>query len=236
MGLAMGMFASPNTASIMNSVPPEHRGSAAGMRSTLQNSGSTIGLSLLFTITLVALSSSLPQSVNAALLSAGAPQLASVFDRIPPTTALFAAFLGYNPMQTILSQLPPSITGSISNQARTVLTGTTWFPQAIAPAFMSSLTVAFYFNAVLAVLAAAASALRGKKYVYGLEGELEAIAVRVPTSRSGSARTVRNGPSRSAMIRTSANEATAPSDSNESADSEPERVEASTATKGPEER
>ena len=69
MGLAMGMFASPNTASIMNSVPPEDRGSAAGMRSTLQNSGSTIGLSLLFTITLIALSSSLPHSVNAALLS-----------------------------------------------------------------------------------------------------------------------------------------------------------------------
>jgi len=236
MGLAMGMFASPNTASIMNSVPPDHRGSAAGMRSTLQNSGSTIGLSLLFTITLIALSSSLPQSVNAALLSAGAPQLAPVFDRIPPTTALFAAFLGYNPIQTILSQLPPSITGSISNQARTVLTGTTWFPQAIAPAFMSSLTVAFYFNAVLAVLAAAASALRGKKYVYGLEGEMEAIAVRLPASRSGSARAVRNDPSHSAMIRTSANEATAPSDGNESANSEPERVETSAATKSPEEQ
>ena len=69
MGLAMGMFAAPNTASIMNSVPPEHRGAAAGMRSTLQNSGSTIGLSLLFTITLIALSTNLPHSVNAALLA-----------------------------------------------------------------------------------------------------------------------------------------------------------------------
>lgn len=236
MGLAMGMFASPNTASIMNSVPPEHRGSAAGMRSTLQNSGSTIGLSLLFTITLIALSSSLPHSVNAALLSAGAPQLASVFDQIPPTTALFAAFLGYNPVQTILGQLPSSVTGSISSHTRTVLTGMTWFPQAIAPAFMSSLTVAFYFNAGLALLAAAASALRGKKYVYEREGEMEIIPARVPTSKSGLPRGVHNDPSPSTMIRIAGNEGTASSDDNESANSTPESVEGSAATKGPEER
>jgi EmrB/QacA subfamily drug resistance transporter len=185
MGLAMGMFASPNTASIMNSVPPEHRGSAAGMRSTLQNSGSTIGLSLLFTITLIALSNSLPHSFNAALASAGAPQLASVLDQIPPTTALFAAFLGYNPMQTILNQLPANITGSVTNQARMVLIGMNWFPHAIAPAFMSSLNVAFYFNAGLALLAAAASALRGKRYVYGREEEMRSISIRTPRSETG---------------------------------------------------
>jgi EmrB/QacA subfamily drug resistance transporter len=235
MGLAMGMFASPNTASIMNSVPPEHRGSAAGMRSTLQNSGSTIGLSLLFTITLIALSVSLPHSVNVALLSAGAPQLAPVLDGIPPTTALFAAFLGYNPMQTILSLLPSSLTGSISSQARTILTGTTWFPQTIAPAFMSSLTVAFYFNAALALLAAAASALRGKKYVYSLEEEIEIISVPVPASRTGSSGAVPSNPSPSTMVRIAGNESTASSDGDKSANSRPESAEASASTRNPEE-
>ena len=109
-------------------------------------------------------------------------------------------------MQTILGQLPSSLTGSISSQTRTVLTGITWFPQAIAPAFMSSLTVAFYFNAGLALLAAATSALRGKKYVYGLEGEREIISARVPTSKSELAKGVDNDPSPSTMIRIVGNE------------------------------
>ena len=218
MGLAMGMFASPNTASIMNSVPPERRGSAAGMRSTLQNSGATIGLSLLFTITLVALSGSLPHSVNAALVSAGAPQLTSVFDQIPPTTALFAAFLGYNPMQTVLSQLPSSMTGSLSSQTRTVLTGMTWFPHAIAPAFMSSLNVAFYFNVGLALLAAAASALRGKKYVYAPEEEMETISVRTPASERERANEVYNDPSPGNKVPVATNKGTISTDSKKSAD------------------
>jgi hypothetical protein len=103
---------------------------------------------------------------------------------------------------------------------------------------MSSLTVAFYFNAVLALLAAAASALRGKKYVYGLEEQMETISVRVPASRSGSAGAggLRNDPSPSSVTRLAANEGTASSDGNESANSKPESVGASAATNGPKER
>lgn len=170
MGMAMGMFSSPNTASIMNSVPPEERGAASGMRSTLQNTGTTVGLGVLFSIVLLILSSNLPASLASAAASAGAPQLnASVFSQIPPTSAVFAAFLGYNPMQTILSQLPKNLTGPLSSQSISVLTGKTWFPQALAPAFMSSLRIAFYVNAALALVSAVASLLRGKRYVYTSE-------------------------------------------------------------------
>jgi EmrB/QacA subfamily drug resistance transporter len=231
MGLAMGMFASPNTASIMNSVTPEHRGSAAGMRSTLQNSGSTIGLSLLFTITLIALSNSLPHSLNTALASAGAPQLASVLDQIPPTTALFAAFLGYNPMQTILSELPSNITGSLTSQSRTVLTGMTWFPHAIAPAFMSSLNVAFYFNAGLALLAAAASALRGKRYVYDREKEIQSISIRTHRSKSGRVKSAYHHPPPSSTPRIDTNKRTTVTDGNKSAKPRSESFVASTSRK-----
>jgi hypothetical protein len=38
-GIGSGLFASPNTAAIMSSVPAQHRGAASGMRSTFQNSG-----------------------------------------------------------------------------------------------------------------------------------------------------------------------------------------------------
>jgi MFS family permease len=185
MGIGMGMFASPNTASVMNSVPPEHRGSASGMRSTLQNTGSVVGLSMLLTLVLLALSTDLPSSLAAAASQAGAPELSSALSQIPPTTAIFAAFLGYNPMGTVLSQLPPKLTNSLDPQAVAVLTGKVWFPTAIANAFMTSLGVALYFNVALAVVAAGASVLRGKKYVYGMEDEKLEIATPLTRTSKG---------------------------------------------------
>jgi MFS family permease len=177
LGLGLGMFASPNTASIMNSVPADDRGVASGMRSTLQNTGSTVGMTILFTIVLVALSDSLGHGLSTAAANAGAPQLGSLLGTIPPTTALFAAFLGYNPMRIMLRQLPRTVTSSLSAQSIAVLTNTTWFPTAIAPAFMSALDIAFYFNAGLAIIAAAASALRGKRFVYS---EQQRLSTKVP--------------------------------------------------------
>src|SRR5579875_2148777 len=44
MGLGNGLFAAPNTAAIMNSVPRQHRGAASGMRTTFQNTAQTASL------------------------------------------------------------------------------------------------------------------------------------------------------------------------------------------------
>ncbi len=174
MGIGMGMFSSPNIASIMNSVPPQNRGAAAGMRSTLMNTGTSIGTSILFTTVILTLSGSLPGYFASAAAAAGAPQLGTaVFEKIAPTSALFAAFLGYNPMQTILASLPPSLISGLSASTIATLTGTSWFPNAFAPAFMASLRVAIYLNAALAFVAACASVVRGKRYIYGLEPEAE---------------------------------------------------------------
>jgi MFS family permease len=181
LGLGLGMFASPNTASIMNSVPPEDRGVASGMRSTLQNTGSTVGMSILFTIVLVALAGSLGHGLSIAAATAGAPQLGPTLESIPPTTALFAAFLGYNPMGILLTHLPATATFHLSTQTISILTSKTWFPTAIAPSFMSALDIAFYFNAGLAILAAAASALRGKRFVY--DTQREALSIEIPTEK-----------------------------------------------------
>jgi MFS family permease len=98
-GVGMGTFASPNTASIMNSVPPEHRGASSGMRATFVNVGNTLGLTLIFTLVIIGLSSSLPSSLYAHLTSAGLPsRAATTIAGIPPVGALFAAYLGYDPM------------------------------------------------------------------------------------------------------------------------------------------
>jgi MFS family permease len=161
MGLGGGMFVSPNVASIMSSVPGKDRGVASGMRATLQNIGQTISLAIFFTIVLAALSTSLPGALSGAVESAGAPQLSSYFSNISPTGALFAAFLGYNPVGAILNALPPSVVGAIPSATVTTLTGNVFFPTAIAPAFMSALQDAFYIGAALSIIAAIASYLRG---------------------------------------------------------------------------
>lgn len=160
-GIGAGMFVSPNTASIMNSVPPQDRGVGSGMRATLQNVGQTMSLAIFFTIVLGALSSSLPGAISSALTSAGASQLIPAFKNVSPTSALFAAFLGYNPVGTILGALPSSITSTIPAATKALLTGNTFFPNAIAPAFMSALRLAFYIGAILSAIAAVTSAFRG---------------------------------------------------------------------------
>ncbi len=167
MGLGGGMFAAPNTASIMNSVPPEDRGAASGMRATLQNTGQTVSLAIFFTVIITGLSSSLPAALSNAMASAGVPQLANSFTSISPTSALFSAFLGYNPMQSILA-LPQlsSVVTQIPQLTLTFLEGQTFFPNAIAPAFLSALDVSFYIGAALSIAAAVASLLRGKRYMY----------------------------------------------------------------------
>ncbi len=195
MGIGGGMFAAPNIASIMNSVPPEHRGAASGMRATLQNSGQTVSLAIFFTVIITGLSNSLPSTLSNAMTSAGVPQLAQAFGSIPPTSALFAAFLGYNPVQSILS-LPQlaSVVSQIPQSTVTYLTGQTFFPNAIAPAFVSALDLSFYIGAALSAAAAVASLLRGKRYIHGAGERGQPVPVaEVLNLKVGSAPATANG-------------------------------------------
>ena len=167
MGVGGGIFASPNMASIMNSVPAECRGAASGMRATIQNSATIISQALFFTIIIVSLSGSLPGALSAAVTSAGAsPQLASIFSSTPASGALFGAFLGYNPIKTILQALPASLVSTIPNAAMANLTGLKFFPNAISAPFITALREAFIIGAVMCIVAAVCSALRGRKYVH----------------------------------------------------------------------
>lgn len=166
-GLAGGLFVAPNTASIMNSVPREHRGAASGMLATLQNTGQTVSLAIFFTVIVAGLSGTLQGSLSSALASAGVPQLASSFTSISPTSALFSAFLGYNPMVSILTQ--PQLASTVAQIPQATLSyleGESFFPHAIAPAFISALDLSFYIAAVLSVLGAVASFLRGRVYIH----------------------------------------------------------------------
>jgi MFS family permease len=165
MGVGNGMFAAPNTASIMNSVPPEERGVASGMRSTLQNTAQTASMGLFFTIVIVSLTSKFPAALATSLSSIGASSLLQAFSAIPPTGALFAAFLGYNPVTSILGSMPSAIVASIPQGTIDVLTGSTWFPSTLAQSLMASLRLSFLIGAALCAVAAVLSAMRGERYV-----------------------------------------------------------------------
>jgi len=167
LGIGMGMFAAPNTSAIMSSVPRESRGVSSGMRSTFQNTGMALSMALYFTILIIGLYKSLPPALNTSLVNAGVPaSVATQVSNMPPTAALFAAFLGYNPMGSLL---PQTVMTALPQATQDTLLSTSFFPQTIAPAVMSSLHTAFYISAVLSVIAAVVSAFRGKRYVHGDE-------------------------------------------------------------------
>jgi len=174
MGMGNGMFASPNSAAIMNSVPPAERGVASGMMSTLMNSGFVISMGMFFTIIVVGLTHAFPPVLAASLTSAGAAQLIPAMSAIPPTGALFAAFLGYNPVQMILAGLPATALVGIAPSTIAALTGVTWFPETLALAFMPSLMLTFLIGAALSVVSALLCWMRGGQYVHEIHGSSKA--------------------------------------------------------------
>jgi EmrB/QacA subfamily drug resistance transporter len=183
MGLGNGIFMSPNMASVMNSCPAEHRGAASGMRSTLQNCGQTISQAIFFSIIIISLNATLPTALSTAVANTGAtPQIAAAFSHTPAAGALFAAFLGYNPIGTLLQTMSPTIIAALPQHTVTILEGQTFFPNAIASPFMSALTTAFIIGAVLCVLAAVFSATRGKKNVYYETVSLEKPVAVIPAA------------------------------------------------------
>jgi len=179
MGCGSGMFASPNSSSIMNSVPPQDRGVASGMMSTLMNSANTASMAVFFTIVIVGIQSSFPGAITNSIASLGSTQLApleAALSSIPPTGALFSAFLGYNPMDAILGALPAPMLSSIPQNVLAVLQSHDWFPRTLADAFMPSLRISFIIGAILSGIAAVLSAMRGEKYVHEVHGVKDQVA------------------------------------------------------------
>ena len=159
-GIASGMFASPNSSSIMGSVPSSHRGVASGMRSTFQNSGTAISIGLFFSLMIAGLASTLSTSLTRGLQHQGVGHaVAAHVGSLPPVSSLFAAVLGINPLQHLLAD--NGGLGSLTSSARQTITGRRYFPQLISGPFHQGLIVVFAVAAGLALLAALASLMRG---------------------------------------------------------------------------
>jgi MFS family permease len=157
-GFGSGVFAAPNRAEMMNAVPANQRGAAAGMIATFMNTAFVLSIGIFFSLMVIGLSSKLPSSLSSGLIAQGIPAAAAhTISHLPPIGVLFAAFLGYNPMKQLLG---PLLTHLPSARAAYVA-GRQFFPQLITAPFKDGLGVAFAFAIAANVLAAIASALTG---------------------------------------------------------------------------
>jgi MFS family permease len=161
-GIGMGLFAAPNNAAVMNSLPPSQRGAGAGMLATFQNSASVLSIGVFFTLMIVGLASGLPSTLDHGLIAHGvAPADAASVSHLPPVATLFASFLGYNPMQTLLG---PHVLNSLPPGQEQVVTGRGFFPHLITGPFHTALVYAFVFAIAACLVAAVACVLRGGVY------------------------------------------------------------------------
>jgi MFS family permease len=159
MGAGMGFFSAPNTSQIMGAVPPEQRGSAAGMRAMVLNAGMTASTAIFFTIVIASLSQNLGPALEAGAGQAGLPApLAHAVASLPPGGAIFAAMLGYDPISHLIpaaqfAALPPAIAARVSDPH--------FFAGLLAQPFVTGIRVALLACVAMCVIAGATSALRG---------------------------------------------------------------------------
>jgi MFS family permease len=161
-GIGMGLFSAPNSAGVMNSLPSHQRGAGAGMLATFMNSAMVLSIGVFFSLMIVGLASGLPSTLQSGLLAHGVPAAdAARISHLPPVATLFASFLGYNPIATLLG---PHVLGQLPAAQAHTLTGRSFFPHLISSPFHTALVYAFAFAIGACLVAAVASLLRGGKY------------------------------------------------------------------------
>jgi hypothetical protein len=140
----------------MGAVDPAQRGSAAGIRATGLNCGQTLAISLFFSLLTAGLATRLPHALSSGLAGAGVPATqAATVARLPPVAMLFATFLGYNPLQSLLGSALHSMPAAT---AKTV-TSTAFFPHVISGPFHDGLRLTFGVAAAMMLLATVACIL-----------------------------------------------------------------------------
>jgi MFS family permease len=178
-GVGNGLFASPNRAAIMNSLPPWRRGIGSGIASTFQNSGQVLSIGIYFSLMVIGLSAKLPHALYSGLLAHGvSPADAARVAHLSPVSTLFASLLGANPIASLVG---PHALHALTHAQVATLTGRDFFPRLISPAFAGALSTAFWFSFAAYTIAAAASALRGGTYRWSATAaDGEEPAVRTP--------------------------------------------------------
>jgi MFS family permease len=169
-GIGGGMFSAPNSTAIMNSVPADQRGGAAGVQATFLNSGIVLSIGIFFSLMIVGLANTLPAAMFRGLTANGVSAAqAHTIAAEPPVGSLFASFLGYNPLQSLLGSQAQA---GVSAAQWQTLTGKQFFPNLIASPFHHGLVIVFAVAIVMSIICAVFSLLRGKRYVHNDDVEV----------------------------------------------------------------
>jgi MFS family permease len=184
-GIGNGMFASPNRANVMNSLPPWRRGVGSGMSATFQNSGQVLSIGIYFSLMVIGLATKLPQALQSGLLARGVPA-ASAYSiaHVSPVATLFGALLGAN---VVTAHMSPHVFHALSHATRAVISSRGFFPRLITPAFASALTDALRFSVLAFLVTAGASWLRGSSQTWEEPPALAAASNRAALAARGGA-------------------------------------------------
>ena len=164
-GIGSGLFTAPNTSAIMSSVPAQDRGAASGIRGTVFNSGTSLSIGVFFSLMIVGLAGVLPDTLTRGLTAQGVPtKVAEQIGDLPPVGSLFASFLGYNPIASLLG--PTGALDRLPAHNQTVLTGKEFFPHLMSHPFHHGLVIVFGAAALMSVIGAVASWAAGARFVH----------------------------------------------------------------------
>jgi MFS family permease len=159
-GVGGGLFSAPNTSMIMSSVGPGQRGAASGMRATFMNAGSLFSIGVFFSLMVIGLASALPSTIVTELTAQHVPvAVAHQVAAVPPVGILFAAFLGYNPMQQLLGT---KVLAALPAKNSATLTGHQFFPNLVAGPFHHGLMIVFFLAIGMSIVGALASLAKPK--------------------------------------------------------------------------
>ncbi len=163
-GVGGGMFSAPNQAAVMNSVPADQRGGAAGIQAAILNTGMVLSIGVFFSLMIIGLTNSLPKVMLQGLRShgVGAAQ-ANVAAHVPAVGSLFSSFLGFNPLKDLLKS-PAFAHVTLAQWA--LLTSKHYFPSLLESPFHHGLIIVFSLAILIALIGALFSALRGERYVH----------------------------------------------------------------------
>jgi hypothetical protein len=135
------------------------------MTGTFQNAGNSLSIGIFFSLMIAGLASTLPQALHSGLTGHGVGAVvANQVAATPPVGSLFAAFLGYNPIESILG--PTGVLHSLSPANAAALTGKEFFPQLIADPFHAGLVIVFIAAAAMSIIGAIMSLSAGGKYIH----------------------------------------------------------------------
>jgi len=149
----------------MSSVPAKDRGAASGIRGTVFNSGTSLSIGVFFSLMIVGLAGVLPDTLTRGLTAQGvSTKVAEQIGALPPVGSLFASFLGYNPIASLLG--PTGALDRLPAHNQTVLTGKDFFPHLMSHPFHHGLVIVFGAAALMSVIGAVASWAAGTRFVH----------------------------------------------------------------------